>query len=299
MADPPFDMPPASAGFDARGGWVVNRLMAEPGLGFTNIIHPGGVVGNLGGESGLQAVQEVHPISGRGGWGWEQATGDRRVNFEQFCDEKGFSINSDEANYDFLVKELLGSESHALRQLKKTTGLQEAVYTFEVLFERPSDPQGGLPSRVEFARRALAAATRAPNAHRPSPDPEIERLRIPPRPALRPAPPPEPSYPAPAPWLPAEPPPQPSAIIMPPAAPSVPLLSRLGALGIGSAATYLPAQTLVETTASILQAPWFTQKIQDDWVITLVLVGGLISHSAIAKALQSRVIRDLIGTTVP
>jgi hypothetical protein len=70
----------------------------------------------------------------------------------------GLPLDSDEAAYKFLVVELLGSEAHALQQTKKCTALDAAVYTFEVLFERPSDPEGGLPSRVKFAKRAIEAA---------------------------------------------------------------------------------------------------------------------------------------------
>ncbi len=167
MSDPlhkPFDMPPVSAGFDARGGWVVNRLMAEPGLGLTNPIHAAAIVGNLGGESGLQAINERHPIvpGSRGGWSWAQWTGSRRDEFEAYASEKGLPVDSDQAAYEFLVVELLGAENHALVQLKKTTALEAAVFTFEVGFERPSDPQGGLPSRVAFAKRALIAAGATP-----------------------------------------------------------------------------------------------------------------------------------------
>lgn len=160
MSDRPFNMPPVSAGFDARGGWVLNRLMAEAALGLSNPIHAAAIVGNLGGESGLEAINERHPIvpGSRGGWSWAQWTADRRDNFEDYVHTHGLALDSDQAAYEFLVKELTGTEKHALDQTKKTTALEAAVYTFEVLFERPSDPQGGLPSRVAFAKRALAAA---------------------------------------------------------------------------------------------------------------------------------------------
>jgi len=160
MSDRSFDMPPVSAGFDARGGWLLNRLMAEPELGLTNPIHAAAIVGNLGGESGLEAINERHPIEpgSRGGWSWAQWTGSRRDQFEAYAATRGLPLTSDQAAYEFLVKELLGTEAHALQQTKKTTALDAAVYTFEVLFERPSDPEGGLPDRMAFAKKALAAA---------------------------------------------------------------------------------------------------------------------------------------------
>jgi hypothetical protein len=176
----PFDMPPVQAGFDSRGGWVVNRLLAEASLGLVNPIHAAAIVGNLGGESGLEAVNERHPIvpGSRGGWSWAQWTGPRRDQFEAYAAARGLSLDSDQAAYEFLVKELLSTENRALVQLKKTTALEAAVFTFEVVFERPSDPQGGLPSRVAFANRAMAAAghrvfTPAHQAPAPTPPPPV------------------------------------------------------------------------------------------------------------------------------
>lgn len=159
----PFDMPPqVGTAFDpARGAWVIQRLMSEPDLGFTNVIHPAAIVGNLAGESRLTAIQEVHPIAGRGGFGWEQATGSRRVAFEYFCQANGFKNTDDRGNYEFLVSELLGAESHALDRLKATTTLEAAVYTFEVAFERPSSTSD-VGSRVHYAQRALAAMAQVP-----------------------------------------------------------------------------------------------------------------------------------------
>lgn len=161
-----FDMPPQFAGLDARAGWLVNRLLAEASLGLTNPIHAAAIVGNLGGESGLLAINERHPIrpGSRGGWSWAQWTGPRRNQFEAYAKSRGLGLDSDRAAYEFLVRELLGPEAAALRGLKKATTLEAAVETFEVLFERPSDPQGGLPSRIAFAKQALAAASASPDA---------------------------------------------------------------------------------------------------------------------------------------
>jgi hypothetical protein len=173
MSDSTFDMPPVSAGFDARGGWVLNRLMAEASLGLTNVIHAAAIVGNLGGESGLQAINERHPIvpGSRGGWSWAQWTGSRRDEFEAYTKARGLPLDSDQAAYEWLVKELTTTENRALVQLKKTAELEAAVYTFEVGFERPSDPMGGLPSRVAFAKKAIAAAGHLPTPPLPLPPP--------------------------------------------------------------------------------------------------------------------------------
>ncbi len=173
---PPFDMPDASHTFDERGGWLINRLVAE--LAPLTPVQAAGIAGNLGGESGLLPdINEKHPLveGSRGGFGWEQATGSRRTALEAWATMKGLDVGSDEANYGFLVNELLTTEAHALDRLRQTTTVEAAVYTFEVLFERPSDPQGGLASRVHYAQRALAAATQLPvppGPTLPSPDPD-------------------------------------------------------------------------------------------------------------------------------
>ncbi len=169
MAENIFDMPPESAGFDARGAWLITRLMSDSRCGFTNIIHPAAIVGNLGGESRLTAIQEVSPIAGRGGFGWEQATGPRRVAFENFATQHNWKTTDDEANYEFLIWELCddpnvsgdGSENRALRKLKETTTLEAAVYTFEVVFERPSSTSD-VGSRIKYAQRALAYISKSP-----------------------------------------------------------------------------------------------------------------------------------------
>lgn len=161
MSERPFDMPPPSASFDARGGWVLNRLVAD--LGITPV-QAAGIVGNLGGESGLQAINEVRPVvpGSRGGFGWAQWTGPRRVQFEAYAAAQGLDVTDDRANYGFLIVELKGSEAKALRQLKKTTTVDAATYTFAVHFERPADPEGTRAARVRFAERALAAAAVPP-----------------------------------------------------------------------------------------------------------------------------------------
>ncbi len=168
----PFDMPPSTirAFEPRRGAWVVRRLMNDPRLKFTTVIHPAAIVGNLAGESGLRAIPEVHPISGRGGFGWEQATGSRRYAFEAFAARHGWQVTDDIANYEFLVSELIGSESHALVQLKKTTTLEAATYTFEVLFERPASTSD-VGRRVAYAQIALDAMKDVPPLPLPVPVP--------------------------------------------------------------------------------------------------------------------------------
>jgi len=150
-----FNMPDQTEPFEKRGAWVIKHLMID--VAPLEDFQAAGIVGNLGGESGMLPVNERHPLvpGSRGGWSWAQWTGVRRTEFEAFAGALGLDISSDEAAYRFLVEELLGSENRALQRLRKTKSLDDAVYIFEVAFERPSDPKGGLPSRLRFARRAL------------------------------------------------------------------------------------------------------------------------------------------------
>ena len=170
----PFSMPPPDAPFEERGAAVIRMLMRD--LGLTEI-QAAAIVGNLGGESRLTAIQEVSPLAGRGGFGWAQWTGPRRDQFEGYCAAHNLQTTDDEANYGFLLVELKSTEAHSVEQLKKTTDLTAAVYTFEVLFERPSDPQGGLPPRTHYAERALAALHAEPA---PAPQPSRPVPALPP-----------------------------------------------------------------------------------------------------------------------
>src|SRR3954471_22929580 len=88
-----------------------------------------GVVGNLGAESGLKAIQERRPVRGRGGFGWAQWTGPRRVAFERWCLERDLDLTSYAANYSFLKAELSGAIPgsdfrHTITQVKKTTTIK-------------------------------------------------------------------------------------------------------------------------------------------------------------------------------
>jgi Phage tail lysozyme len=168
---PAFDMPPSrTRSYEpARGAWVIRRMMADPRLGITNVIHPAAGVGNLAGESRLTVIQEVNPLSGRGGWGWEQATGDRRVALEDFGASRGDpGAQTDETNYLFFVSELLGPERHAWQQTKLTTDLADATETFERLFERPSSLSDA-PARTRYAQQAIDAMGDVSGQQQPAP----------------------------------------------------------------------------------------------------------------------------------
>lgn len=161
MTDPkPFDMPSASAGFDVRGGWLVKRLADDFSLTLTQAA---GLVGNLGYESeGFAALQEIAPISGRGGRGWPMWTGSRRVAFEAWCKTQKLDPSSDQANYGYLCHDLQGDYKHTIQALKSETSLANAVFSVGQTYERPSGTTAtflpGESDRITWARRALAGA---------------------------------------------------------------------------------------------------------------------------------------------
>jgi hypothetical protein len=157
-----FDMPPLSAGFPARGRWLIDRLMADLALTENQAA---GIVGNLGGESGLDPdINEHHPLvpGSRGGFGIAQWTGSRRAAFETWAANEGLDVGTDEANYGFLIHELQTTEARALAALRKTLTVSKAVDVFQRLFERPSDPDAGFAPRLDYAKLALAGPRVSP-----------------------------------------------------------------------------------------------------------------------------------------
>jgi len=164
----------SNATFNAKAGGIVSRLMADLSL---PDFQAAAIVGNLGHESnGFASLQEIKPtVAGsRGGYGWAQWTGPRRVAFENWCKAQSLSPSSDAANYGYLVVELKGSEAAAIKALRPTKNLKDAVDAFETHFERAGVP--ALASRLSWATLALklyqtAAPAAAPSAPTPTAPP--------------------------------------------------------------------------------------------------------------------------------
>jgi hypothetical protein len=151
-----------------------------------------GVVGNLAAESGLLAVQEHSPISGRGGYGVAQWTGPRRDAFEAWARTKGLALDSYEANYGFLVRELLTTHAKSLKQLRLTTTAKAAAETFGYWFERFAGYQNlgntNYRNRIRLAERALALYRAQQPAPSPAPAPAPQPTPVPPMPSPAPLP---------------------------------------------------------------------------------------------------------------
>jgi len=143
-------------GQSERGAAITARLAKDLGL---TIEQASGITGNLQAESGIRAIQERNPISGRGGFGWAQWTGPRRVAFEKYAKEHGLDPTSDEANYGFLLSELRGDYSGVVGQLRGLSGADVAAQSariFEGGFEKPkvSNWQVRAAHAARFSRQA-------------------------------------------------------------------------------------------------------------------------------------------------
>lgn len=151
--------------FETKAPWIMNLLRQDFDL---TIEEAAAVLGNIGHESGgFKHFQEIKPVvpGSRGGFGWCQWTGPRRVAFEAYCKRNNLSPFSDRANYGWLFTELKGSEKSAIQALMDTDTLEEGVRAFEAKFERAGVKH--YPSRYQWARRALAAWKKNMNATAP------------------------------------------------------------------------------------------------------------------------------------
>lgn len=134
---------------------LTDRMVKDLGISETKAA---AIVGNFMHESGdFQHMQEIAPVSGRGGYGWAQWTGPRRRNFEAFVANKGLDINSDDANYQFFLHEIQNDpyEKQQFERWKNTEYVNLAAETvaFENSYERAGVKHHG--SRIQRAETAL------------------------------------------------------------------------------------------------------------------------------------------------
>lgn len=151
--------------FNSKAPWIMNLLRADFDL---SIEEAAAILGNIGHEcGGFKLFQEQKPLvpGSRGGFGWCQWTGPRRVAFENYCKRNGLDPKSDKANYGWLFVELKSTESAAIPAVKRAVGLEAKVRAFELKFERAGVKH--YDSRYVWARRALAAHAANPHAKAP------------------------------------------------------------------------------------------------------------------------------------
>ncbi|MFO0994114.1 MAG: phage tail tip lysozyme [Hyphomicrobiales bacterium] len=142
--------------FRSKAPWIMKGLMREFGL---TINQAAGILGNIGHEcNGFHQMQEGAPIGGgRGGYGWCQWTGPRRIKYENYARQRGLSVDSDKANFGYLVWELQNDERGGITAVKQTDNLKQAVRLFERNFERANPKYKHYESRDAWATVAVEA----------------------------------------------------------------------------------------------------------------------------------------------
>jgi len=122
---------PVGANFSAAGSRLMADLQRDFGL---TPNQAAGITGPLAMESGgFGTLQEINPTvpGSRGGFGYAQWTGPRRVAFENFAKENGLDPNSYEANYGYLKHELQNTpEGKILDKVRSTDDPRQAAALF-------------------------------------------------------------------------------------------------------------------------------------------------------------------------
>jgi hypothetical protein len=158
----------AESTFRAKAPVLMARLMQEFPW---SVEDAAAVAGNLGHESGGFAIlQEIKPVvkGSKGGYGWAQWTGPRRVAFEKFCAGMKLLPSSDAGNTAFLIHELKTTERAAIEKTKAAKTLADKVVAFEKAYERAGVKH--YPSRLKWAQIALDAYQARPPVAPPKPE---------------------------------------------------------------------------------------------------------------------------------
>lgn len=142
--------------FKPRAVWLMSMLMRDfPTWG---IMDAAADAGNAGHESGgFSQLQELKPtVAGsRGGFGWYQWTGPRRVEYEGYCTRNGYNPRADLSNYKFHFLELKGPEAKTVEAVARAHSLDDKVRAFEQSYERAGVKH--YESRIAWAKIALEA----------------------------------------------------------------------------------------------------------------------------------------------
>lgn len=98
-----------------------------------------GVLMNFQDESGLESgIQEHSPTAGRGGFGFAQWTGPRRVAMESYAQAQGKPPDDGDAQLDFFMLENAGPEAAAWAKVMAAKTTPEAAVNFVNHWERPA-----------------------------------------------------------------------------------------------------------------------------------------------------------------
>jgi hypothetical protein len=142
-----------------------------------NPVQAAAILGNLAQETGNFTL--LKQINGSA-IGYSQWMGPRRRAFMSFAEQNGGAF-SHEANYGFLVEELLTQYEGTLERIRSTDRVEEATRIFMREFLRPSPKHANLPRRVQFAERFLAEEFAGAGCVGPGP---VQAGRVPTCPAV-------------------------------------------------------------------------------------------------------------------
>lgn len=115
-----------------------------------------GILGNLAQETGnFQFLKEMNPLieGSDGGLGYAQWTASRRIDFLIYAETQ--DVMSYDVNYGFLLSELRGPYYEVLKDLRKTTSLEDATKLFMDDFLKPSKRHAQLERRLDFAQNYM------------------------------------------------------------------------------------------------------------------------------------------------
>jgi hypothetical protein len=153
---------------DERKAAIRDKLAA--GLGISGAA-ASGLASSLNAESGIAGINERNPTvpGSRGGFGWAQWTGPRRIEFESYARLHGLDPASDDANYGFLIHSLTNNPQYAglLAQLRSgSISAYEAATIFSKGYIVPPEAtMGGHVADAErISRLPSAAAGGVPHA---------------------------------------------------------------------------------------------------------------------------------------
>lgn len=121
------------------------RLMTElqEVLGITKE-QAAGIVGNFDYETGgFKYLQEIEPVvpGSKGGRGFAMWTGSRRKEFESWSKENNLDPDSYGASFGFFIHEIQNTnEGRFIKELEKTTTVEDAARVFSNQYLRPGKP---------------------------------------------------------------------------------------------------------------------------------------------------------------
>ena len=120
--------------FERKAPVLMTYLMEA--FGFT-VEQAAGIAGNAGHESnGMTDLHELGQPANRGGYGWFQWTGPRRVDFMNWCKERDYDWTSDQADIGYLLHDLEGEYKGTVAAIHKAKTSRDACLAWERNYER-------------------------------------------------------------------------------------------------------------------------------------------------------------------